>query len=225
VQALSHKLEGEIRLGASTIPGEYLLPRYLGLLQQRYPGLRVKLEIGDSRGIASQVAEGKLELGIIGAPLNSRVLQLELLYNDSLVVVVPKNHPYAGRQTITLQEFLQEPLIAREVGSGTRTAIEARLSAAGISAGKLQIRLELGSNETVLNAVAQGLGISLVSRLAAEARERGGEITCLNISDLPLERGLYLATRKSPPLKWNLTVVSDFLKQAVQDDQTLAGQG
>jgi len=220
VQALARVIEGELSLGASTIPGEYIFPRFLGLFQQRYPGVRVKLEIGDSKVIAQKVAEGKLELGITGALIKSRNLRYELFFQDELVVVVPKGHRFAGRESVTLEEFIAEPLVARERGSGTRIAIENRLMEHGVSPSALNISLELGSTEAVLNAVARGVGISLVSGYAARPRAQAGEIAYLRIDGVPFERGLYFVTRKKPELRTVLRVFIDFLNEQKDFDHT-----
>ncbi len=213
VQAINRIIEGELSLGASTIPGEYILPRFLGLFQQRYPGVRVKLEIGDSKAIAQKVAEGKLELGITGALIKSRNLRYELFFEDELMVVVPKGHRFAGRESVTLEELLAEPFVAREKGSGTRIAIENRLLELGVSPPALHISLELGSTEAVLNAVVQGAGISLVSAYAAWPRAQAGEFACLRIDGVPFKRGLYFATRKKSELRTIPRLFIDFLKE------------
>ncbi|HHW40573.1 MAG TPA: LysR family transcriptional regulator [Syntrophomonadaceae bacterium] len=218
VQSLARIIQGELSLGASTIPGEYILPGFLGLFQQRYPGVRVKLEIGDSKAVAQKVAEGKLELGITGALIKGRNLRYELFFRDELVVVVPKGHRFAGRGSVTLEEFIAEPHVAREKGSGTRIAIENRLMELGVSPSALNISLELGSTEAVLNAVARGVGISLVSGYAARPRARVGELACLKIDGVPFERGLYFVTRKKPEPRTILRVFIDFLKEQRDSD-------
>lgn len=213
VQAAVGSIEGELNIGASTIPGEFILPRFLGLFQQRYPGIRVRLEIGDSKAVAQKVAEGKLELGITGALIKGRNLRYELFFQDELVVVVPRGHRFAGRETITLEELLAEPFVARERGSGTRIAIENRLVELGVSPSALNICLELGSTEAVLNAVVEGGGVSLVSAYAARPRAQSGEISCLKIEGVTFKRCLYFATRKKPELRIIPRLFIDFLKE------------
>ncbi len=196
VQLLMGTIKGELLVGASTIPGEYILPRILGLFQEIHPQVKVKLEISDSKEVVRKVLEGEIELGITGVLIENQRLQQELLYEDELVVVVPRGHRFAGRKIISLKEFLEEPIIAREPGSGTRTVIENKLAACSISPATLRIKLELGSTEAVLNAVAAGLGISLVSLLAARPRAQAGEISYPRIADFPLKRGLYFISQK-----------------------------
>lgn len=213
VQRLNPGRRGEILIGASTIPGEYLVAGCLARFQQEHPGIRIRMEIGDTREIAEKVLGGQLELGITGARIGHKSLRHELLCRDELLVVVPAGHHLAGRGCISLEEFLQEPLIAREEGSGTRLTMEKILREQGLSPAKLRISLELGSTEAVLNAVAKSAGISLVSNLAVKAGDREGRIATLRIKKVPLQRDLLLVTRKNTPLNRNLQAFIDFLKR------------
>ncbi|MDH7576510.1 MAG: selenium metabolism-associated LysR family transcriptional regulator [Bacillota bacterium] len=225
VQVLTSTVRGELLLGASTIPGEYILPGIIGPFQQCYPEVKVRLEIGDSREVASKVLEGEFELGVTGIFFKNPTLRQELFFEDELVVIVPCKHRFAGRENIGLEEVLEEPMVARESGSGTRTVVEGKFAALGISPAALKIKMEMGSNEAVLNAVAAGHGISLISLLAARPRAQAGKIFYLRIADLPLKRPLYFITRKnresSVLLKTFLTFVKNNLKQFSQDQQEL----
>lgn len=212
VQALEKDLHGNLVLGASTIPGEYILPAALGRFQTLHPQVKVKLEIADSTEIGQMILDGKIEAGMIGITLENPVLRQEYLFKDELVVIAPRQHPLTKKKSITLEDFVEEPLIVREAGSGTRLAIENKLIEKGIAPDKLKIRLELGSTEAVINAVAAGLGISLVSRFAVKSRANAGEIAVLNIRELPLERGLYFITRRDQVISPLVEAFYNFLK-------------
>lgn len=212
VQALEKDLHGNLVLGASTIPGEYILPAALGRFQTLHPQVKVKLEIADSTEIGQMILDGKIEAGMIGITLENPVLRQEYLFKDELVVIAPRQHPLTKKKSITLEDFVKEPLIVREAGSGTRLAIENKLIDKGIAPDKLKIRLELGSTEAVINAVAAGLGISLVSRFAVKSRANAGEIAVLNVRELPLERGLYFITRRDQVISPLVEAFYNFLK-------------
>lgn len=212
VQALEKDLHGNLVLGASTIPGEYILPAALGRFQTLHPQVKVKLEIADSTEIGQMILDGKIEAGMIGITLENPVLRQEYLFKDELVVIAPRQHPLTKKKSITLEDFVEEPLIVREAGSGTRLAIENKLIDKGIAPDKLKIRLELGSTEAVINAVAAGLGISLVSRFAVKSRANAGEIAVLNVRELPLERGLYFITRRDQVISPLVEAFYNFLK-------------
>lgn len=213
VQALNEDLRGELCLGASTIPGEYLLPVALGRFQEFHPQVRVRMEIADSTEIGQLILDGEVEAGVIGADLQHPNLQQEMLFQDELVVIASHQHHLADKKSITLEEYLAEPLIVREEGSGTRLVIEDKLREKGITSDLLKIRLELGSTESVINAVAAGLGISLVSHFAVENRIQTGELAMLQLEDLSLQRGIYFAIlydRVSSPL---IEAFYQFLKE------------
>lgn len=224
VEALEHNLRGSLLLGASTIPGEYILPTALGRFQDLHPQVNVKLEIADSTEVAGLVLDGAVEAGMIGVALADPTLSEELIFQDELVVIASHQHPFAGKKTITLDDYLEEPQIVREAGSGTRLVIENKLMERGTSPEKLKIRLELGSTEAVVNAVAAGLGISLVSHFAVRNRVKAGEISSVLIEDLPIERGLYFITRRdralSPVMETFYCFLKDYLHPTLNGSPT-----
>ncbi len=195
VAARAEALTGEVALAASTIPGEYVLPPLLGRFQELHPGVRVRLEVADTRVVLEKVRRGEVQLGAVGALAPDKSLRHAPFCRDELVVVVPRGHRFAGRREVDLAEFCAEPLVLREPGSGTRAVLEARLKERGVPLGALRVRLELGSTEAVLNAVAAGLGISLVSRLAALDHASAGKLAFATLSGVRLERDLYLVWR------------------------------
>jgi DNA-binding transcriptional LysR family regulator len=196
VQALQKDLCGSLVLGASTIPGEYILPAALGRFQELHPQVKAKLEIADSTEIGQLIMDAKLEAGMIGVALDNPVLCQEHIANDELVVIASCQHHLANKSSVAFEDILEEPLIVREAGSGTQLVIESKLRENGIAPERLNVRLELGSTAAVVNAVAAGLGLSLVSRFAVKNRINAEDIAVLNIEGLPLERGLYFVTRK-----------------------------
>ncbi len=224
VEALEHNLRGSLLLGASTIPGEYILPTALGRFQDLHPQVNAKLEIADSTEVAGLVLDGAVEAGMIGVALADPTLSEELIFQDELVVIASHQHPFAGKKTITLDDYLEEPQIVREAGSGTRLVIENKLMERGTSPEKLKIRLELGSTEAVVNAVAAGLGISLVSHFAVRNRVKAGEISSVLIEDLPIERGLYFITRRdralSPVMETFYCFLKDYLHPTLNGSPT-----
>src|SRR5262249_38299720 len=118
------RMSGQLGVGASTIPGEYLLPALIGQFREKYPEISVSLLIGSSRQVSDWVEEGKVEAGVVGARPGARVLDARELTTDELVVIVPAGHPWWSRGTVTLTDFTAEPVILRERGSGSREALE-----------------------------------------------------------------------------------------------------
>ena len=162
------KLErGTLSVGASTTPGTYLVPSILGEFHAHYPRIDLKLLIDNTREIERRLSAGQLDLGIVGeAPLLTD-LAADRWLRDELVVIVPRKHAFAGRRSVSVSALRDQRYIARESGSSTREVAEQFLSRSGI---KLIPEMELGSTEAVREAVAAGLGIALVSRLAVKDR-------------------------------------------------------
>jgi DNA-binding transcriptional LysR family regulator len=212
VQALEKDLRGNLLLGASTIPGEYILPAALGCFQNLHPQLNVKLEIAGSAEIARLVTDGVIEAAVIGAISTNPALKQELIYQDQLVIIAPNGHLLTEKKRVALEDLIAEPFIVREKGSGTRMVIEHKLENKGISPDQLKVRLELGSTEAVINAVAAGLGISLVSRFAVEKRIQRDEIALIDIEELSLERGIYFIMRQDQILTPVMESFHHFLK-------------
>ena len=194
LQQFLGQISGGLTVGASTIPGEYVLPPLIGAFREKFPQVSIALHIGDSREIADAVVEGRVELGLIGARPEQRTLQAVELMPDELVVVVPPGHAWFGRKLVTLDELKPEPLIVREPGSGSRQALETALDEAGPGLGGLRVIAEMGSTSAIKQAVKAGVGLSIMSKRAVEEECRHGLLWCLTIKDLRFTRHFYVVT-------------------------------
>jgi DNA-binding transcriptional LysR family regulator len=184
---------GSIHLGGSTIPGEYILPRILGEFKRKYPSLLVTLDIGDTGKIEKKVADGGLELGVIGSRSSIQQLLVRELWRDELVVVVPKGHPRAGEKEIGIQELKEEPFILREKGSGTFRIIDEHLRRAGFKGtDELHPAALLGTSTAIKEGIKAGLGISILSARAIETEIRAGTLATLRIKGIPMSRSFFL---------------------------------
>ncbi len=195
---------GAVRMGGSTIPGEYILPRVLGEFRSRHPSLHVTLEIADTSRIEQRVAEGELEIAVIGSKSTVRQLLVRELWQDELVVIVPKGHAFSARKEIEVNDLLKEAFIMRENGSGTFRIIDNYLRGAGLKGTEdLNACAVLGSSTAVKEGVKGGLGISILSMRAVETEKKAGIISTLRIKGMPLFRSFYLVRDKrriaSPP--------------------------
>ena len=190
------RMSGELLIGASTIPGEYVLPAMIGRFKEKYPDISITLLIGDSQTAVDWVAEGRAELGVVGARLSHRGVDYKELMPDEVVVVVPGTHPWHGRKQIALEELRSEPLLIRERGSGTRAALEGALAEAGMDLGSFRTVGEMGSTQAIKQAVKAGVGVSLVSKRAVEEECKSGLLWCLRVKDLKVTRSFHLATHK-----------------------------
>jgi DNA-binding transcriptional LysR family regulator len=196
LEGFQGRMRGELLVGASTIPGEYILPVLLGRFREKFPEVSTTLVIGDSQAVVDWVAEGRVEVGVVGARLPQRGLEFRELMPDEEVVVVPAGHRWQGRSEISLDELAGEPLLLRERGSGTRAALEKALERAGMDLGALRVVGEIGSSQAIKQAVKAGLGITVISRIAVEDDCRQGLLTFLRVRDLAVTRAFHLLTHK-----------------------------
>jgi DNA-binding transcriptional LysR family regulator len=190
------RLSGEMIVGGSTIPGEYVLPAVIGQFKAKQADISIVLLIGDSRQVSDWVDDGRVELAIVGARPPQRTLEARELMEDELVVVVPAEHGWAKRDTVTLEEVKREPMVVRERGSGSRDALERALDEAGTSFADFRIVGEMGSTQAIKQAVRAGVGISLISSRAVGDECRAGYVVCLKIERLAVRRAFYLITHR-----------------------------
>lgn len=198
-QALDHflgSLQGELLIGGSTIPGEYIMPGLIVQFRQRSPQVTVALRIGDTRRIIRSVGDGELELALVGArPQESRV-ELRPFMRDTVVLVTAPGHPWAERGELQVEELKGQTFVWRERGSGTRDAIERALAEAGIPTNQLGAAAEMGSTEAVRQAVRAGLAPAFISRRAVADDVAAGRLIEVKVPGLSLEREFYIATQR-----------------------------
>lgn len=180
--------KGGLHLAALTT-AQYFIPRLLGGFSREYPGLDVSLFVGNREAILERLARNEDDLYILGQPPDNTRIAAEPFADNLLVAIAHPDHKLVGRKRIAPKRLGEEPFIAREQGSGTRLACENFFLEHQVS---LNIRLELGSHEAVKQAVAAGLGISIVSKSAVQAELTSGEIALLDVAGLPLQRQWYV---------------------------------
>ncbi|MBI3454606.1 MAG: LysR family transcriptional regulator [Candidatus Rokubacteria bacterium] len=191
------QVSGVLTVGASTIPGEYVLPPLIGKFREKFPKVSIALQISDTRGIVDTVLDGRVEVGLVGARPDHRSLQAIELMPDELVAVVPPGHPWFGREVVTLDDLKAEPLIVREPGSGSRQALETALDDAGPGLDGMRVIAEMGSTSAIKQAVKAGVGVSIISKRAVEEECRHGLLWCVKIQGLRFTRHFYVVTHAS----------------------------
>ncbi|MFQ5520732.1 MAG: selenium metabolism-associated LysR family transcriptional regulator, partial [Candidatus Methylomirabilia bacterium] len=190
------RLSGELVVGASTTPGEYILPAVIGRFKEKYPEISISLSIGDTQQVVDWVREAKVEVAMVGARVPHPVLEYKELTPDELVVAVSSNHPWHGRKTVTLEEVQAEPLIVRERGSGSRQALERALAEVGLDLRAFRVVGEMGSTQAIKQAVRAGVGISLISKRAVEVECHANLVWCVEVTNLRFARSFYLITHR-----------------------------
>ena len=184
---------GRLEIGASTIPGEYVLPLVIGDFRRLYPGVRIALRIGGSGEVEKWLADREIDLGFTGVFFTGKDVECLPWIDDRLVLIVPPGHPWGLKKSAEVSELIKEPLILREPGSGTRRTLEAKLAGKNISLAECNVAMELGSTRAIVTAVQAGLGVGVVSSWAAREPLLLGRVREAAIPDLDLQRKLYVA--------------------------------
>ena len=160
-----------ITIAASTIPAQYLLPKVLMCYRERYPKEQIKIMETDSSEVVTQVVDHMVDVGFTGTVLEKKHCKYIPFYKDELAVITPDTPEYRilkEQNRDDIDWIKRKPLILREEGSGTRKEAEKQLKNAGISMETLDIVASIANQETIKKSVKQGMGITVLSRLAAE---------------------------------------------------------
>jgi len=206
--------KGEIHIGGSTIPGEYILPKVIGRFHEKHPLTTVKLAIADTNEIESRVFKGELELGVIGSKSSHADFMNHELWQDELVLAVSAEHKWAGRKEIALKILSKEPFILRETGSGTLKIIKEYFKMSGSdNIDSLNVVARFGSSTAVKEGIKSGLGISILSSRALETELKSGILKALKIKGLSMLRKFYLIRDKRRNISPLCQAMVDFLKQ------------
>jgi DNA-binding transcriptional LysR family regulator len=214
VEQFQGTLTGELWVGGSNIPGEYLLPQKLGAFNQKYPEVKPILRIGDSAGIVEDVLDGKVELGFVGFKGNDNRLTFAKMWKDEMVLAVPMGHRWSRQKLVQLTDLRSEKFISRERGSGTLDSFR-RLLAKGRQSGEdlLDVSMELGSTEAVKEALMAGFGISILSRISIRHELAEGSIVEVPIRGLTMQRDFYEVYHNRRPLHPIAQAFRAFLKR------------
>ena len=186
-------LAGDLLLGASTGPAAVAVPVALAEFQRQNPDVRVFLTVSDTHSIVERVAARELELGIVGAARRHRGVRFEAFFADQVILVCPPDHPFANR-TVTLEELRGDRLILMQEGAGVRQIVEDALRRQGVRLRDLDVRLELGLQESVRRAVEAGYGVTFISRTAVEADLAAGRLAEARVEGLDATREISLAS-------------------------------
>jgi DNA-binding transcriptional LysR family regulator len=184
-------LMGTFEIGASTGPGGVVLARLLCEFAARHDGLHVALSVFDTQTVVERVAERTLELGVVGAAPRHRGVEYEAFFHDTVILACPPGHRFEGR-TITLEELKGAQLIVMQDGAGVRQMIEDELRRNGVRLRDLDVRIQLGLQESVASAVRAGYGVTFISRSSVENDLAAGTLVEARVAGLELERDILL---------------------------------
>jgi hypothetical protein len=189
VSDLKGMKQGRLRLGVITT-AKYFIPRILGAFCRQFPDIDVSLNVVNHQQLQERMVNNEDDLYILSHPPESLDLETEAFLDNPLVLVAPRNHPLRGQKQIPITRLRDEAFIMRERGSGTRQAVENLFESFDV---EVRVRLELGSNEAIKQAVAGGMGLSVLSRHTLISERSDSDLTILDVEQFPIPCRWYVA--------------------------------
>ena len=210
VQEMEDLQTGRLVLGASSTPGEFVLPIVVARFRQIYPGIHVELVIGNTRTIMQRILDREMDLGMVGDHVEEYSNELEMVdfQEDEIVLVASPDHPVASYDHLTIDQVIEQGLVAREEGSATRQWAERQIRTLGAEP---KIAIELGSNQAVKQAATAGGGIGVISRLGITAELKAGMLVVLDVEGWECRRPLTLIQPKDRYLSPSQRAFREFL--------------
>ena len=181
--------QGQLRLAVITT-AKYFIPRLLGSFCRHYPGIDVTLKVTNHQEIQRRMLENEDDLYIVSNPPEDIDLHNKQFLDNPLIVIAKADHPLAQQKHIPISSLNNQPFIMREKGSGTRAAVLNLFAKHKVS---VNVKLELGSNEAIKQAIAGGLGISVLSEHCLISEGMSTELTILDVENFPIQRHWYVS--------------------------------
>lgn len=213
------ELSGQLILGASTIPGTYILPQIIGSFKSQHPSIQLMLRISSSGKIAEALLRGDLEIGVVGSQWKDRRLKAEEICSEELVLTVYPEHPWSSRNEVGMEEIYGEPFIMRERDSGTRMVMSQILEAHGFDFSQLSVVAEMATTQSVVQSIKARIGISILSRQAVEEDLQRGSLVAVSLRGIRFHRPFYLIQRTNRQLS---PLCEAFLRYVRMESQSKA---
>ena len=182
-------LRGSISVGASTTVGVYLLPDVFVRMRQEFPGITGRMEIAASEALQARLIAGSIDLAVTDGQIGDGAFDKQVLLQEEMIAIAPPGHPLSKRRAVPVAELCRASFVVRETGSGTQSLVERFLARRGLS---VTAAMTLGSSEAIKRAVSAGVGVAVVSRMAAAGEIAAGTLVDLKVPDLKLRRPVYL---------------------------------
>ncbi len=206
------EIDGVLEIQASSIPGEYIVPVLISRFREKHPQVRFYLEQSDSSKVEENLLEQKGEVGFLGYRGTAN-LNYEKILTDPVVLITPNNSKFQtliGKDLVP-EDFINEPFVWREQGSATRKEFEAAIASMGYDPKQLNVAARANSMEAIKQAVANGLGVSVVSQIAVECSLGGGRFLSFPIEGMKIDREFYLVWNKNVALSPTAEAFKNFV--------------
>ncbi len=196
MQSMQDSVVGQLRIACTTTAGKYILPHLAARFRQHYPGVQIFIQPCVRQEMTSRLLSEDADLGVVSSEVRENDLECQYFFTDHISLIVPEKHPLSRRDSIEPSELLEVPIILREPSSGTRCTLESELAKHDISFDEMNVLMEVGNAEAIVQAVAGNLGVSFVSRIASAYARAWGGVVDVPVEGLNLERRIYIARRK-----------------------------
>jgi DNA-binding transcriptional LysR family regulator len=196
VSSLQDGVVGNLRIACSTTAGKYVLPQLAARFCHRYPGIQVKIMRCTTENVAPLILGNEANLGVVSSEVQEAQIEYQEFFSDSIILIVPRDHPWGKQPIIEPEELINEPLIIREASSGTRKVMLSELAKFDIGIDDLNIFMELGNAEAIVRTVASGYGVSFVSSVASTCPLERGNVTEVKVNGLNLQRKIFMVRKQ-----------------------------
>jgi DNA-binding transcriptional LysR family regulator len=210
---LSELQSGKLVIGASQTTGTYLMPKIIGLFQQKYPNINIQLNVESTRKIAWYIMNREIDIGIVGGEIPKelqKILEITPYVEDELALIVPQSHPYVKMKSIKKEDLYNLKFITLNSYSTMRTVIDDTLSKNGIDVTRLKVEMELNSIEAIKNAVQSSLGAAFVSISAITKELELNLLSWVKIEDVKIKRMLCIVLN---PNRYKSKASENFTKE------------
>ena len=214
IESLKGEVVGNLRIGCSTTTGKYFLPQLAARFRQRHPQVQMTIYNHGREMVLDELCEGTVQLAVVSAkPAACRDAEYRHFFTDRVVLIVPPNHPWAGRKVIAPEELRQTDFILRDLQSGTRQETEAMLKEVGLSTDDLKVVMEIGNSEAISMAVEEGIGAAFVSHVVVQRGLELGKVKEVCVAGLEFEREIYIVYSHRHPATRAQTEFWNFVQE------------
>jgi len=192
IAALKGLTRGRLRLGVVST-AKYFAPRIIAAFGREHPGIEIDLKVGNRAETIEALAGHAVDIALMGRPPKDVPVRAQVFGDHPLVIIAPPEHPLVAAREISRLRIAEEKFLVREPGSGTRISLEIFFS--GVAAKLENIGVEMGSNETIKQAVMAGLGVAFISAHTIEAEVHSGRLAILDVEGMPIRRQWFSVAR------------------------------
>ncbi len=210
MEALRSPHYGRLSVGADTTVGTYVIPDLLGKFHRSYPEVEITLEVVNRSTLVDALLNNRVDLSVMGRVPDEIPVTIEPFKPNELVLIAAPTHRLAGRENVPFEELAREHFLLREIGSGTRAALETVFQEEGLP---LLVSMQVGNNSAIKQGVAAGLGIALISRAALDMELETHRLVILDVEGFPIMRQWRIVHLKDKHLSATARAFKTFLLQ------------